>query len=63
LYEKLINHVTQEKYIFHHDWNDNEVIISEQWHTLHKRWEFDNIENRMLHRIAFDDTKVNFDES
>jgi len=58
LFEKLVIHMTQDKYQFHHDWDDKDVIISEQWHTLHKRWEFNDIPNRMLHRIAFNDSKA-----
>ena len=58
LFDELVDHMTQDKYIFHHDWNDKDVIISEQWHTLHKRWEFENISKRMLHRIAFNNAKV-----
>lgn len=61
LFDELVDHMTQDKYIFHHDWEDGDVIISEQWHTLHKRWEFKDIKNRMLHRIAFNDLKVNYE--
>ena len=56
--ERLIAHVTQEKYIYHHDWDDGDVVLSEQWLSIHKRWEFENMENRMLHRIAFDYSNI-----
>lgn len=56
--KKLIQHVLQEKYVYHHDWNDNDVILSEQWFGVHKRWEFEQIEDRLLHRIAFDYDKM-----
>lgn len=54
----LKSHCTQEKYIYHHDWNDNDLVISEQWLSIHKRWEFRGMDNRLLHRIAFDDDKA-----
>jgi alpha-ketoglutarate-dependent taurine dioxygenase len=52
--EPLRDHVLQEKYIYHHDWQDGDVVISEQWLGIHKRWEFDGMPNRILHRITFD---------
>lgn len=54
----LTAHVLQDKYRYDHDWRDGDVVISEQWLTIHKRWECDNMENRLLHRIAFDYSKV-----
>jgi alpha-ketoglutarate-dependent taurine dioxygenase len=50
----LSNHVLQEKYIYHHDWQDGDIVISEQWLGIHKRWKFDGMPNRLLHRICFD---------
>jgi len=38
---------------YHHDWQDGDIVISDQWLSLHKRWEFDKMEDRLLHRIAF----------
>lgn len=54
----LKQHVVREEFMYHHDWEDNDVVISEQWLSVHKRWEFQNMENRVLHRIAFDYEKV-----
>ena len=54
LMETLRNHVLQEKFMYHHDWQDGDVVISEQWLSIHKRWPFDGMPNRVLHRIAFD---------
>ena len=51
---RLREHVTQPLFTYHHDWNDSDVVISEQWLSIHKRWEFDNMDSRILHRIAFD---------
>ena len=58
LYNFLIKHCTQEKFIYHHNWQDNDLVISEQWLSIHKRWPFDNMKDRLLHRIAFDDSKA-----
>jgi alpha-ketoglutarate-dependent taurine dioxygenase len=52
--EDLRDHVLQEKYIYHHDWQDGDVVIAEQWLGIHKRWKFDGMPNRVLHRITFD---------
>jgi len=54
----LKSHVLNEKFMYHHDWDDNDVVISEQWLSIHKRWDFEGMENRVLHRIAFDYSKV-----
>lgn len=51
--DKLKSHVLQDKYRYDHHWNDGDVVISEQWLTIHKRHYFENMENRVLHRIAF----------
>ena len=54
----LKQHVLKEQYIYHHDWADNDIVISEQWLSIHKRWDFKSMETRVLHRIAFDYSKV-----
>jgi alpha-ketoglutarate-dependent taurine dioxygenase len=50
----LFEHTIQDKYCYHHDWNDGDVIISEQWLGIHKRWRFEDIATRVLHRTVFD---------
>jgi taurine dioxygenase len=57
---KLRDHVLQEKYMYHHEWEDGDVVISEQWLGIHKRWEFKDIESRLLHRIALDFSNADF---
>jgi taurine dioxygenase len=52
--ETLRDHVLQEKYIYHHDWKDGDVVIAEQWLGIHKRWKFEGMSNRVLHRTTFD---------
>jgi taurine dioxygenase len=51
---KLRNHVEQEKYMYHHEWDDGDVVFHEQWLGVHKRWKFEDIANRLLHRITLD---------
>lgn len=51
--KRLTDHILQEKYVYHHDWTDGDVVISEQWLSIHKRWEFEGMDTRVLHRIAF----------
>jgi alpha-ketoglutarate-dependent taurine dioxygenase len=58
--EWLTQHTTQDKYCYHHDWEDGDVVIAEQWLGIHKRWPFEGIENRTLHRIAFDFPKQDY---
>jgi alpha-ketoglutarate-dependent taurine dioxygenase len=50
----LSEYTIQDKFCYHHDWEDGDVVIGEQWMGIHKRWPFDRIEERLLHRIAFD---------
>ena len=52
--DRLIEHVLQDKYRYDHDWQDGDVVLSEQWLGIHKRWEYPDMENRLLHRITFD---------
>ena len=54
LFEYLKNHILQEKYLYHHDWEDGDLVISEQWLSIHKRWTFKGMDKRVLHRIALD---------
>lgn len=49
----LKEHVLQEKYCYHHNWEDGDVVLSEQWLSIHKRWRFEQMDKRILHRIAF----------
>lgn len=52
--QELTNHVLKEEFAYHHDWEDGDVVLSEQWLSIHKRWDFDGMDTRVLHRIAFD---------
>jgi alpha-ketoglutarate-dependent taurine dioxygenase len=50
---ELRRHVEQEKYMYHHLWDDGDIVISDQWLGVHKRWAFPGIANRLLHRATF----------
>ena len=54
LINKLADYTVQEKYCYHHDWQDGDLVISEQWLGIHKRWRFEQIATRLLHRAVFD---------
>ena len=58
--EKLRSFIFQEKYMYHHDWQNNDLLLSEQWLNIHKRWKFEDIKNRLLHRICFDFANIKF---
>jgi alpha-ketoglutarate-dependent taurine dioxygenase len=53
LSKKLQDHLTQDKYCYHHDWDDGDVVIGDQWFGIHKRWAFEKIQERLLHRSVF----------
>ena len=54
LYEYLKNHILQDKYRYDHYWEDGDVVISEQWLTIHKRHAFEKMNERLMYRIAID---------
>lgn len=54
LIDELADYTIQEKYCYHHDWQDGDLVISEQWLGIHKRWRFEKIATRLLHRAVFD---------
>ena len=47
----LIEHVPQDKYRYDHHWKDGDVVIAEQWLTIHKRHTFERTDKRILHRL------------
>lgn len=49
---KLRAHCEQEKYMYHLDWQVGDVTIADQWLGVHKRWKFEDIANRELHRMV-----------
>lgn len=51
--EPLFKFITQEKYCYYHDWEDGDVSLSDQWFGIHKRLEFNNMNERIVHRATF----------
>jgi len=58
LMERLTTHILKEEFRYDHYWRDGDVVLSEQWLSIHKRWKFNGMDRRILHRIAFDYAKV-----
>ena len=52
LFEYLKHHVLKDKYRYDHHWEDGDLVVSEQWLTIHKRHEFEHMDKRLMHRIA-----------
>tara|TARA_B110000967_G_scaffold56838_1_gene58254 strand:+ start:805 stop:1707 length:903 start_codon:yes stop_codon:yes gene_type:complete len=55
LFDDLRAHIYQEQYMYHHEWEVGDIVLSDQLLTLHKRRiETDAVfENRILHRLTF----------
>jgi len=58
--EYLKAHMLQEKYMFHLDWKCNDLCMSDQWSGLHKRWAFEGMQTRLVHRVVHDYEKIKF---
>lgn len=54
------NHMLQDKYVYHHDWQDGDIVLSDQWSGIHKRWAFTGMKTRLLHRIVHTYSKIRF---
>lgn len=52
LIDYLQQHILNEKYMHHLDWQVGDLNIAEQVLTIHKRWEFKDMDKRILWRIA-----------
>lgn len=48
----LTDHILKDQYVYHHDWKDGDIVISDQWYGMHKRWAFDKMHVRLLHRAS-----------
>ena len=53
-HQYLTNHILNEKYMYHHYWKDGDIVMSDQDITLHKRWHFSGMKNRLMWRLAHD---------
>lgn len=53
LLKDILEYITQAKFVYDHHWEDGDVLIAEQLFGIHKRYAFEDMENRLLHRIVF----------
>lgn len=61
LIQTLTGHILNNpKHLYHHDWQDGDVVLSEQWMGAHKRWACDTLDRRVLHRATMDFAKIDF---
>ena len=54
----LTGHILNDKYMYHHHWDDGDIVMSDQDITLHKRWYFGSMKDRLMWRLAHDVSKV-----
>ena len=52
--DKILNHITQPDCVYVHEWEDGDVVMSDQILGIHKRNKFDGMSNRELYRMSFD---------
>ena len=50
----LTRHILNDKYMYHHYWDDGDIVMSDQDITLHKRWYFESMKDRLMWRLAHD---------
>lgn len=50
LLDQLWAHATQEKFAWHHAWNVGDLVVWDNWSTLHHRNPFDDSKRRIMHR-------------
>jgi alpha-ketoglutarate-dependent taurine dioxygenase len=55
--QRLYNHCYQEKFMYHHDYADGDLILGDQWLTVHKRWACE-LGERMVYRVSTDWSKI-----
>lgn len=52
LIDDLGEFILQDQYCYHHEWQDQDIILSNQMISLHKRWPFNGMSDRLLHKAA-----------
>ena len=50
IHEEILSHILNPMYIYHHMWEEGDIILNEQYHSLHKRDEYKG--DRLLYRSA-----------
>ena len=55
LFQDLKDYIFQEQFMYHHEWQIGDIVLSDQLLTLHKRQlrEDEVFRNRVLHRLTF----------
>ena len=51
-HEYLTKHILKDEYMYHHYWDDGDIVLSDQDITLHKRWFYDRMQDRLMWRLA-----------
>ena len=59
LLDELWAHATQEKFVWRHDWKAGDLIVWDNWCTLHHRNPFDDSQSRIMHRTQIKGVKPN----
>ena len=57
LFNYLVNHLWQDKYVYKHHWKDGEIVWMDQIVTLHRRPGSDT-SKRLLHRMCSTWSKI-----
>lgn len=50
IHNKILNYILQDKYQYSHNWEEGDIILNEQYHSLHKRDSYKG--DRLLYRSA-----------
>jgi alpha-ketoglutarate-dependent taurine dioxygenase len=56
--DNMLEYLTQDKFTYSHYWEDGDIVLSEQIFGMHKRDAYENMEDRVLHRIGFNTSKI-----
>jgi alpha-ketoglutarate-dependent taurine dioxygenase len=56
--DELLQYLTQPQFVYSHQWEDGDVVISEQTFSMHSRDAFNDMEKRYLHHIQFNVEKI-----
>lgn len=54
VHEQIVEAMLKEEHIYHHHWRDGDLVISDQWQSMHARKIYNYDTDRVMHRIAFD---------
>jgi alpha-ketoglutarate-dependent taurine dioxygenase len=50
----ISKHITQDKYVYRHEWDDGDLVLFDQYLGIHKRNRCEHNMSRLIHRAAFD---------